>query len=299
MRQLPNLVAGDHVAIVAPASRSSLAVLENLQNLLCSWQLECKIPKDIFGDDLLCAHNDAHRYRLLKKALQDEKIKAVICVRGGYGSMRLLPELSLIEAMTPKIFVGMSDITALHLFLQKNWSWPVIHGSLVQENFSPESIATMGALLFGETQKLSYRGLPLNEAAQKENILQTTITGGNLTLVQTSIGTSWQVEAEGKTLFLEEINERGYRVDRMLQHLSQAGVFTGVDAVLFGDFIGGEEPNGQTLIPEVLAGFAKNCPFPVVKVAGIGHGFQNAPLLFGTATTIQLGQEPVINNYRN
>lgn len=291
MQALPILQPGDTVEIIAPASRCENQILSALATLLTSWQLNCIVEENIFGNDILCANTDEIRFQLLKKALQRPETKAVICVRGGYGSMRLIPELSTIKPpAATKIFLGMSDITALHLFLQQNWHWPTLHGSLSQDKFSPESIAFTKSILFGETRQVTFSGKALNTLAEKSSGIDATITGGNLCLVQTSIGTLWQMDGRDKIIFLEEVGERGYRVDRMLEQLQQANLFKNAAAIVFGDFTEGDEKDGSSLIQPVLERFAQQCKFPVVKISGIGHGKTNFPLPMGTKANLRLGK---------
>lgn len=291
MRALPQLQAGDTVEVIAPASRCSERHLNDLTSLLASWQLRCIVNRSIFGDDLLCANSDTQRFQLLNNALQNTETKAIICARGGYGSMRLIPALTqVMPPAAPKLFVGMSDITALHLYLQRHWQWPTIHGSLSSDLFSEESIATHKSILFGEVFHVEWFGKPLNTPAVKESVIHSTLTGGNLSLVQASIGTVWQIQGENKIIFLEDTGERAYRVDRMLVHLQQAHVFKGALAIVLGDFIKGNEPNGSSLIQPVLERFAASCDIPVIHIEGAGHGPTNFPVLFGTRAQLQLGR---------
>jgi len=287
---------GDTVDLIAPAARCADALLTDVIKLLTSWGLHCNVPPDIFGDDLLCANNDARRFEQLNAALTNTTSKAVICVRGGYGSARLIPMLEKIAAPNHnKLFVGMSDITALHIFLQQQWQWPVLHGAVALDKFSPESIQQLKEVMFGEIATLKFADLiPLNAIAAKETIIASTITGGNLTLVQACLGTSWQLKPNNKIIFLEEVNERGFRVDRMLEHLKQAAIFTGIKALLLGDFTKGEEPDGTSKVPAVIERFAKEADFPVLQISGIGHGFINKPLPLGTKVNISLGRKPML-----
>ena len=292
MKTIPRLKAGDSVEIIAPASRSTDHQLASLKALLESWHLCCVVDDAIFGDDLLCAQSDEHRLQQLTKAIQRPETKAIICVRGGYGSMRLIPALmTQPKPDSMKLFVGMSDITALHLFLQKQWQWSTIHGALNVDKFSPESINALKALLFGESEQMILEGSPLNVLAQKPHCLDAEVTGGNLCLVQASIGTPWQLNGADKIIFLEEVNERGYRVDRLLEHLRQAGIFDHARAIVFGDFLDGNEPDGSSLVQLVLARFAQEIKIPVIQIPGIGHGYINKPLWLGTPATLQLGLE--------
>src|SRR5690606_34603691 len=142
----------------------------------------------------------------------------------------------------------MSDITALNIFLVQQWHWATLHASLAIDYLAPESIALLKQVLLGEINHLVFTGVePLNALATQDQLIEGVITGGNLTLVQTSIGTAWQLNTQDKILLLEETNERGYRVDRMLEHLYQTKLFAQAKAVILGDFIKGEEPDGSSL----------------------------------------------------
>lgn len=292
MYQLPTIKAGDQIEIIAPASRCAVDLLEGLKHILTSWQLQCIVNENIFGQDLLCANSDSMRLDSLTKALQDPETKAVICARGGYGSMRLIPELAkTAPPNSPKLFIGMSDITALNLFLLQQWKWPVVHGALSPDKFSPDSTAALKSLIFGELPQIEFQGKALNTAAKRNSILESSIVGGNLSLLQTSIGTLWQVAARDQILFIEEVAERGYRIDRMFEHLHQAGIFKNIAAIILGDFTGGKEPNGSSLVNPVLERFAGACDVPVIRIQGIGHDHINHPLPLGTKVQLVLGNE--------
>lgn len=292
MRELPILKPGDNVEVIAPASRCSDKRITEIRTLLNSWQLNCIIDENMFGADLLCANTDEARLHFLKAALLKPETKAVICARGGYGSMRLIPELHKVtKPEQNKLFIGMSDITALNLYLLQQWHWPVLHGALAVDKFSPESIAAIKALLFADNNKIEFMGRPCNKQAELCQVLESTITGGNLSMVQASIGTTWQIDGHQKVIFLEEISERAYRVDRMLEHLQQTGLFNNAAAIIFGDFLKGEEPDGSSLIQPILERFAMQCSIPVIQIAGIGHGHTSYPLPLGTKVQLLLGDK--------
>jgi muramoyltetrapeptide carboxypeptidase len=186
----------------------------------------------------------------------------------------------------------MSDITALHLFLKQEWHWPTIHGASAPDRFSPESIAALKSLLFNDNKKTTFTGIkPLNSSAQKPQTIESSVVGGNLSLVQAGIGSTWQLDGKKKIILLEDTDERGYRIDRMLQHLTQADIFKEATAILFGDFIKGLEPNGTSLAQQALDRFAESSPIPVVQIKGIGHDYTNLPLPLGTVATLKLGNE--------
>lgn len=297
MQKLRPLKPGDRVELIAPASRCTSARLEAIKTMCESWGLVCVIEPSLFGDDLLCANDDEARFKAFRHALMREDTQAIFCVRGGYGSARLIPALtSVSKPPVHKLFVGMSDITALHLYIQQVWDWPVILGSASPDQVSDASIQSLKSILFAETAQVQRFGVPMNALASEDlSIDASAVTGGNLCLVQASIGTPWQMQAEGNIIFLEEVGERGYRIDRMLEHLGQAGLFDGAKAIIFGDCLEGEEPDGSSLIDRVLQRFASNCDIPVVRMEGIGHGHTNWPLVLGARTTLQLGETVELN----
>jgi muramoyltetrapeptide carboxypeptidase len=293
------LQPGDLVDIIAPGSAYDFTVINKVKDFLAKWELRCHIPKNIFGKDLLCANSDKARFQQLKAALLNKKSKAVWCLRGGYGSARLMSMLNELAAPAHnKLFMGFSDITVLHAFLQRQWRWATLHGpslnQCVNNDIAESSVQKLRAIIFGEQQHINFNMAPLNKLAKIKSIIESTIVGGNLCLIQTSIKTWWQPNTKNKIIFLEETNERAYRVDRMLVHLQQAGFFNQIKAVVFGDFTGGLEADGKSLVASVLKRFAEQCNFPVLQVAGIGHGKVNDPIPLGTKTVLQLGSKPVL-----
>lgn len=288
------LKPGDLVDIIAPASKCHPDVLEKMTNLLESWGLRSNIPEDIFGDSLLYANTDEKRFAHLKHALLNTTSKAVWCLLGGYGSAKLIPMLSKLKPPPQaKIFIGFSDITALHIFLQQQWGWTTIHGpsgyqaslNKVAEN----SVHILKDMLFHPEIALCYDEIiPLNQFAKNNLVINATLIGGNLHLLQTSLGTSWQINADNKIVFIEEVNERAYRVDRVLAHLSQAGIFDRVKAILFGDFIDNGEPNGEFLVNDIIKEFAQQISVPVLQIKNIGHGPINNPILLGSTARLTM-----------
>lgn len=282
------LVPGDQVEIIAPASSCSEMRLNKLVTLLESYQLKCHVDENIFGEDLLCANTDVYRFKALERCLFSSDIKAIICARGGYGSMHLLPYLAdLPRPPQWKWFVGMSDITALHLHFNQKWHWPVIHGTMSCDVASLESIQAVKSILFGEVAQVIFQAQGNNKAAQQTHLIKAPIVGGNLCLVQASLGTPWQINTKNKIIFLEEVSERGYRIDRMLEQLKQAGIFKDAAAVVLGDFLNGDEKEGGSYVEPVLSRFAAESMIPVVRIQGAGHGYVNTPFCLGVTATIQ------------
>ncbi len=286
------LQAGDSVFVVAPARQGKQDELALVRDFLEQWGLKAHIPEDLIGEDLLCANSDASRLKHLIEALNSPESAAVWCLRGGYGCTRLMPELlSLKPSTPPKWFIGFSDITALHLWLNDQWHWPTLHGpgirQLAAHEMSERTFDLVKGVLFGERPLLLYPELlALNSSAHELKQLQAPLSGGNLSLIQSSIGTPWQFEAQNKIVLLEEISEAPYRVDRSLNHLLQAKRFEGVSAIILGDFTDDHSPE-EKKIDEVLQRFADSMACPVYRLRGVGHGQQNLPMPLGVMAEIK------------
>lgn len=232
------------------------------------------------------ANSDAERLRLFLEALNDPEVDTLWAVRGGYGASRLLPELERATLPdTPKLFIGYSDMTFLHLFfLKKNWR--TIHGGMFWELNNPngdeENFRLLAALLAGKSGTMRYDGLqPFNREAREATSIQGTISGGNLTCLAAAVGTPWAPDTAGRILLLEDVREKGYKLDRMFVQLRQAGLLDRVEAIVLGTFIRGDEHTEFA-----LERFAAECGKPVFRTDLFGHGRKNRPVLFNAPATI-------------
>ena len=248
-----------------------------------------RIPKDIFSKHPLHSHKDEYRFEHLVKALTAKDSEAVWCFKGGYGTAKLIPQLAKIKPpVKQKMLIGFSDITALHLFLNQEWGWQTLHAPVLWQLIH-------GKVKFSSAKKVKeflldkhwpqFKLKPLNVLA-KNYKGSGEIVGGNLALLQTSVGTLWQVKAKNKFLFIEEVDEHAYRVDRMLTHLKQAGIFDGVKGVLLGDFTFKDAPEEVKKNDALLKTFAADFPAPVFRIQNVGHGKINDPLPFNRKATI-------------
>ncbi len=283
--------------MVAPGFRCAPESLRAGIEFLRRLGLTPRAPRAIFGTDLLCAASDRRRLEYLKRALDATDSRCVWCIRAGYGAIRLVDGLMrLAPPARRKLFVGYSDATTIHYFLNHHWGWPSLHGPLLDRLGSgtvrAEELAELKAVLFGGLRQVQFAGLAaLNSAARKRQVVRSKVFGGNLTVMQTTLGTVLQRRPR-QILFLEDVGERGYRVDRMLQHLSQAGALRNVAAVVFGAFVGGRESDGRTLVPQVLERFAREQSFPVLMGMDAGHGEHQRPVFLNTAAELRCGATP-------
>jgi muramoyltetrapeptide carboxypeptidase len=280
------LVAGDIVDVVAPGFRCSDENLAKGVEFVRTLGLVPRVPSDLFGEDLLCSNSDAVRFEQLKRALFAKDSRAVWCVRAGYGAIRFIERFRKLKApRQQKVFIGYSDATTINHFLNHWWKWPAVHGPLLDRlgnaSVRPEEIEELRAVLFNAGHRTTFRNLtPLNVAAGKKRTIKGRVFGGNLTVLQTTLGTRWQKNLK-EILFLEDIGERGYRVDRMLQHFVQAGAFDNLKAIVLGSFTGGHELDGRCTTPEVWKRFAEeHRKLPVFAGMEAGHGeYQRAVCL--------------------
>lgn len=291
------LNAGDIVDIIAPASHSPIDKLQEGAEWLSSYGLIPRIPKNIIKRDVFFAAPLEIQLEHLMDALYSDS-KAIWCLRGGYGSMRLIPHLlKLRPPKKPKIFIGFSDITALHLFFNQHWKWPTIHGRTISQlslqNHKTPDRKFHKSIIFGEeTSKTFNRLKALNTYAKEEQTINGVITGGNLRILQSSLGTSWELQAKNKILFIEDVAERGYSIDRMLEQMIQAKIIhKGLKALIFGDFTEGHEKDGKDFVPIALKRFADRVPYPVLRGLPAGHGHKlNYPIPFNTPTELITGK---------
>lgn len=296
VNSLPTLNPGDVVDVVAPASACSPCDLQQGLRLLEEWGLRPRIPWDLFGRPYLYAHDDAVRWRHLKEALGSRDSKAIWCVRGGYGSMRILPYLQrLKKPRQPKLVIGFSDITALQTVLIERWGWPALHApgiaQIGRNEPSARAIQELRRVLLGTQQTVVFSGLRrLGEHTTPPPCVRARLVGGNLKTLQSMLGTPWQPRSSPYILFFEDVNERAYAVDRMLVQMRAAGMFRKTRAMVLGDFVDGVEPNGKSLWKEVFREFAGTVSFPVLTGMPVGHGRRLRPLPLGLVADLELGK---------
>lgn len=271
------------IQVIAPASGTSSKKIQELKQIT---ELPLNMSSTIVDHKMLFhSKDDEQRFLELKNAILDPKNTIIWTLRGGYGSARLIDELQkLPKPDNEKIFIGYSDNTALHLFFSEQWGWKTIHGSgltqLLEPQQDPQNYLKITELLTGQTETNALDKLiPLNARAKSLQKLEGKLTGGNLTLVENSIGTSWQINTDNKIVFLEEVGEKGYRVDRIFNHLHQANMLQGAKALILGDFIHEADPKEMNF---VLNRFAECQNFPVYKTNEFGHGIRNYPLRYQT-----------------
>jgi muramoyltetrapeptide carboxypeptidase len=223
----------DRIRVVAPASPVKPEMFEQGITVIKELGFE-PVFKDPFQKWRYLAGKDSHRKAELLEALQDHDSSAIFLARGGYGCSRLIPDKDFEQSFTPKILLGCSDITTLHLYFQKIHNWVVFHGPMPSGDFSRGQLHKESLLLAttsDQAYQLSPPGVECLKAGDAEGIL----AGGCLTLLDASLGTQWEPVWDDTILFLEDVSVKPYQVDRMLMHLIHKRKFDGVRAFFFGE----------------------------------------------------------------
>src|ERR1700690_1356695 len=271
----PALLPGDAIRILSLAS----PVDEGLLSKGCD-ELERLgyVPKmdspSVLAQDGFFAGTAPSRVAALKEALAESVSRAIFCSRGGYGSNYLLDGLS-VALTSPKILLGHSDITSLQICLWQKFGWVTLHGPMVASSIVHGAGAPKGydrdSLLHSLTE--TKKGWNLDLAAQTlvPGSAEGTLLGGCLTMVQTTLGTPWELDTQGAILVLEDRGMKPYQVDRALIHLKQAGKFRSVAGIILGDFPECEAPAGSESVRDVAQRIFSPLGVPVVWGAPVGH----------------------------
>ncbi|MDF3047513.1 MAG: microcin self-immunity protein [Candidatus Midichloriaceae bacterium] len=250
--------------------------------------LELFMRPDLLSD--ICVYEaNSVEYKLshLVDANNDESVLVMWALRGGYSSTKIAEKISAMQSLPQKKFiVGFSDLTAIFAALNKHHDWLCVHGPVIKQiengTVNPKCIEQALDIILSKTTTLSIDNLkPLNSYTGDVN---GKLVGGNLAVLETTIGTPWQIECRGAILFLEDVNEPGYKVDRMLTHLKQSGTIEGVRAIIFGEFRALESE--VDAVNYALIQFANSMTCPVYKTDAFGHGYENTPLVIGADAII-------------
>ena len=275
----PALRRGDTIGLVAPAGAWPEEEFVRGVQIISEYGFKVKIAPNLGQRQNYLAGPDRHRTDLLHAMWRDPEVKAVVAVRGGYGSLRILPAIDYrLIAECPKILVGFSDITALHSAICRETGLVTFHGPM---------ITTLGKIdadsLFSFFETLT-RGVCGPVATRSLEVLRGgrasgRLAGGNLTTAVHLVATPYEVDWRDKIVFLEDIGEAPYRIDRMLTHLQLAGRFAGIRGLILGSFTNcGDQELIWARVMEIFS--TEN--FPIWANFPIGHGQRNRIVPLGT-----------------
>lgn len=296
----PLLKTGDKAALIAPASPVSADALKRSILSLKFLGLEPVVMPSCKASCGYLSGEDRIRAADINRAFADDKIKAVFCLRGGYGSMRLLPSIDYeMISQNPKFFVGYSDITALHTAINRLSGLITFHGPMPGEDYTSLDDFTLASLkrfLFSpDTVKRLINPDDQEMETLRSGSASGILTGGNLSMICATLGSPYEIDTADKILFIEEVNEPAYKIDRSLISLALAGKLRDCAGIILGTFAGCGKPDGEydsvslsvrEVINEVVVKYEK----PTILNIRAGHTYPQITLPLGAKVQLNAAE---------
>jgi len=294
-----NVQKGSKVGIVSTARAISLDELRPLLTLLESWGLEAKVGGSIGVVQDQYAGSDEQRRSDLQAMLDDDSIDAIWCARGGYGTVRIIDRLDFTNYLKhPKWLIGYSDVTVLHSHLH-NLGVETLHANMATEIAEKSALTreSVRRVLFGEEYQIEFTP---NESFGRQGSASGPLVGGNLSLLYGLIGSPSAIKTNGKIMFIEDLDEMLYHIDRMMLNLKRNGLLDELAALVVGgmsDMKDNTIPFGKTA-EEIVWEAVEEYHYPVVFGAPAGHILDNRALIMGREAHLKVDAEEATLNFR-
>lgn len=307
MNKPEHLKKGDQVAIISTARKISMEEIKPAMALLESWGLKAVVGRSVGATEYQFAGSDNLRISDFQMMLDNPGIKAIWCARGGYGTVRIIDQLDFtVFKKHPKWIVGYSDVTVLHSHLH-NMGYETIHAEMAME-ITKKSDLTRSSLhnaLFGKLQSLK---LDLQDTSYRKGIGEGLLTGGNLSVLYSLCGSPSAIDTRGKILFIEDLDEYLYHLDRMMQNLKRNGYFKQLAGLIVGGIndmrdntqafgFKTDNPYGKTA-KEIIAEAVEDYDFPVCFDFPAGHLENNLALNMGHEVILEVQDSKVTLTYK-
>lgn len=283
----------DVIAIVSPAFAVEKHKVEEAVQVIEGWHLMVMLGKHVFNSEGPFSGNERERLDDIQMMISDPAVKAILFSRGGYGCIQIVDKIDFSPLETyPKWLVGFSDITVLHSWMNEVVKCPTIHGEMLLNYSNPlkeaVTFTTLHDALFGTAKPIVWKGRTIRPK-KAEGVL----VGGNLSLIYSMIGTKAEIDTRGRILFIEDVGEQFYHVDRMLNSMRLAGKFDNLAALVVGSFskmLDTTTPWGKT-IEEIVMSVTRGYDFPVFLNFPAGHVPDNRAFYLGCNTVVTPGEE--------
>lgn len=287
------LKSKDKIAVVAPAGKIDTGIVDFAKDKLESWGLRVILGEHVFNEHFQFAGTDEERLKDMQKALDDESTKAILCARGGYGLIRILDQLDFSKfKANPKWLIGFSDVTILHSYIQSRLTTETLHAPMAAGLKEDDSAEALRKALFGEPVSYELSTHSLSRPGNSSGIL----TGGNLAILCSLLGSDSDIDTKGKILFIEDIGEYLYRLDRMMWTLKRSGKLNHLAGLIVGDFSDmkdNDDPFGKSAY-EIIADAVKEYDYPVCFGFLAGHKKENKTLILGRQLKLSIGEKTTL-----
>ena len=294
----PYLQKGDTIGIVCPAGYMATEKVQTCINTLQEWGYQVKIGKTVGGDSqTYFSGTDEERLADFQQMLDDDEVKAVLCGRGGYGTGRIIDKIDFRKfSKQPKWIIGYSDITVLHTHLYSNYYIASLHspmaGAFNDGGYKNEYVLSIKNALEGKKIKYS---VPVHEFNKKGQAIGE-LVGGNLSLMAHLSGTDSDIKTRGRILFIEDVSEYSYNIDRMLHQLKRSGKLSKLAGLIIGGFTDmkdTERPFGKTVY-EIIRDIIKEYDYPVCYDFPVSHSDRNYTLKIGAGYKLKITKSKVL-----
>jgi muramoyltetrapeptide carboxypeptidase len=291
------LTRGDKIGIISTARKISLEELSPAINTLESWGLEVVLAENLFEEDNQFAGAVKQRTTDLQSMINNDKIKAILCARGGYGTVQIIDNIDFTNLKkNPKWIVGYSDVTVLHSHLH-NLGVASMHATM-PINFATntkDALKSLKKSLFREETIVECDPHPFN----KKGRIEAEIVGGNLSILYSLLGSDSDIDTDGKILFMEDLDEYLYHIDRMIMNLKRNSKFENLKALI----VGGMSDMNDNDIPfvktaeQIILEHTKKYNFPICFGFPAGHINDNSAIVFGVKSLLEISAKKVRLTY--
>ena len=293
----PYLQPGQTIALVCPAGYMAIEKAQTCIEVLQQWGYKVRVGTTVGShSENYFSGSDEERLINFQQILDDDAVHAVLCARGGYGVSRIIDHIDFKKFRKhPKWIIGFSDITVLHSHIHSNYGIATLHapmaGAFNDEGYKGEFVLSLKDVLEGKKSRYE---VPVHELNQKGEAIGE-LVGGNLALLAHLIGTPSDIKTKGKILFLEDVGEYLYSIDRMLRQLKRSGKLEKLAGLVVGGFTDTkdtERPFGQTVY-DIVHSIVKEYDYPICYNFPVGHGKQNYALKVGVGYKLKVGKHKV------